>query len=309
MKHLIETVDVKCSIIMPLYNSSRWVGETLHSILNQDFANWECIVINDGSTDDSAEIVKRYMKIDSRFKLVTTSNKGTSEARNLGIELSKGEFLAFIDSDDLWFSSKLNRQITELEKNMKSEFTLCDYLLFEGPEPKITGLIRSPRRISKAIAMWKGFTGEGPAAGSTLMMRSSVVSKVGVFKPELSSAADLEFLERLAFNCNYKPTFDCLVGYRRHEAQMHLNSDLVKHDLEIILNGSNVEPMAKDNYAYYIFLLQTVEFFLNLKTINPIKFLQFGARISLKVVKRKLRFGLNPKKSRLRKELVSNLIQ
>jgi glycosyltransferase involved in cell wall biosynthesis len=305
LSDLIESVDVKCSIIMPLYNSSRWVRDTLQSIINQDFASWECVVINDGSTDDSAKIVEDYAKIDPRFKLITTSNKGTSEARNLGIEISKGDYLAFIDSDDLWFPSKLSQQITNLDKNIESEFTLCSYLLFVGPEAKIAGLIKSPKRILKAIAKWKGFTGEGPAAGSTLMMRSSVVSKVGLFKPELSSAADLEFLERIAFNCRYVPTFDCLVGYRRHDAQMHLNSGLVKHDLEIIFSSRDIEPLAKQRYAHYIFLLQTIEYFHQMRKINPVKFILFGVRVSLKVAKRKLRYSFNPNKSKLQKEVAS----
>lgn len=88
------------TIIIPVYNASKYLDECLNSVSAQTFADWECILINDGSTDNSGAICDKWAATDCRFKVVHQANVGVSAARNKGIELAKGEYIAFIDSDD-----------------------------------------------------------------------------------------------------------------------------------------------------------------------------------------------------------------
>ena len=89
------------SVIVPVYNVEKYLEECLDSIQNQTFSNIEIILVNDGSSDNSKEICKKYCEQDNRFKLINQTNQGQSVARNTGVAASKGEFIAFVDSDDI----------------------------------------------------------------------------------------------------------------------------------------------------------------------------------------------------------------
>lgn len=101
------------SVIIPLYNKAKFIEETLQSVLEQDFLDFEIIIIDDGSTDKSVEIVERFS--DSRISLIKQKNRGVSVARNNGIAMSKGTYIALIDADDFWYSNHLR----ELKKQIK----------------------------------------------------------------------------------------------------------------------------------------------------------------------------------------------
>lgn len=99
------------SIIMPCYNGEKYIEETIGSVLAQTYKNWELIVIDDGSKDASAQIVKELAKKDSRIKLLQQSNAGSAAARNNGIRNAKGRYIALLDSDDLWHCNFLSEQL------------------------------------------------------------------------------------------------------------------------------------------------------------------------------------------------------
>ena len=90
----------KISVIIPVYNAERYIRFALDSLVGQTFKDWEAVVIDDGSNDGSAAICDEYAARDDRFRVIHTENKGVSEARNLGIELAKGDYIGFLDSDD-----------------------------------------------------------------------------------------------------------------------------------------------------------------------------------------------------------------
>ena len=103
------------SIVMPLYNSEKYIESTLKSILNQTYKNFELIIIDDGSKDSGSDIIKEYLKSDSRIKYYRNKkNSGVSYSRNRGIELSEGKWIAFIDSDDKWELKLIMLIIVEL---------------------------------------------------------------------------------------------------------------------------------------------------------------------------------------------------
>lgn len=93
-------MKVKVSVIIPAYNAARTLPRCLKSIQAQYEQNWECIVVNDGSTDNTAEIIERYAMLDSRIRVITQANCGVSAARNCGLKHAIGEYVTFVDSDD-----------------------------------------------------------------------------------------------------------------------------------------------------------------------------------------------------------------
>ena len=104
------------SIITPCYNAAPYIATTIKSVQQQTFTGWEMIVVDDGSTDDSAEIVRQISQQDSRIKLVQKENGGSASARKIGLSLAKGEYIQFLDADDLWRSDKLKKQIELIKK-------------------------------------------------------------------------------------------------------------------------------------------------------------------------------------------------
>lgn len=126
----------KISIIIPIYNAEKFIGYCLNSLLSQTYTNWEAILINDGSTDDSLKIAERYASLDSRFHLISIPNGGVSNARNVGLELATGKYLHFLDSDDVLASETLARQVGAAREHGKqlvvNDLQIVD---FTNPQP------------------------------------------------------------------------------------------------------------------------------------------------------------------------------
>lgn len=109
-------IDGLVSVITPCYNGERYLAETIESVLGQTYANWEMIVIDDGSTDRSADIAAAYAARDSRIQLLTQSNAGAACARNAGIRQARGRYIALLDADDVWEPVFLERQLAFMEE-------------------------------------------------------------------------------------------------------------------------------------------------------------------------------------------------
>lgn len=115
------------SIITPNCNTEKYIGDTIMSVLNQTYENWEMIIVDDCSKDNSITIINKFLKIDNRIKLVRLKeNKGAAVSRNKAISLAKGKFIAFLDSDDLWMPTKLEEQLNFMIHN-NYEFTYTSY--------------------------------------------------------------------------------------------------------------------------------------------------------------------------------------
>ena len=115
------------SIITASYNTENFIKETIESVLSQTYQNWELIIIDDCSTDNSIAIIQNYLKIDSRIKLIKLEeNSGAAITRNKGIQMASGTYIAFLDSDDLWMKDKLATQIAFMEK-FNYNFTFTAY--------------------------------------------------------------------------------------------------------------------------------------------------------------------------------------
>jgi len=122
---------VKISVIMPIYNSEKYLKEAIDSVLNQSFKDFELICINDGSTDNSPEILENYRKKDKRIKIINQKNQGLSAARNKGLKNSEGEFIFFIDSDDYIAKNTLKKLYQNARIN-DSDIVLYKKARFNG---------------------------------------------------------------------------------------------------------------------------------------------------------------------------------
>lgn len=139
--------DELVSIIIPCFNAERYIINTLESVKNQTYTNYEVIIVNDSSTDNSKEIIEEYIKNDSRFHLLNLeSNYGVSFARNTGIENSKGKYIAFLDSDDIWLPMKLSRQINFMKINNCS-FSCTAYEILDNRNNKIIKKVIPDRKL------------------------------------------------------------------------------------------------------------------------------------------------------------------
>ena len=116
------------SVIMPSYNAATHIAQSIQSVINQSICNWELIVINDGSTDITEDIVREFSKVDERINLVTQVNYGVARARNRGIEEAHGEFVAFLDSDDTWDNDFLKLSLVNItgKKMLFSRYRLMN---------------------------------------------------------------------------------------------------------------------------------------------------------------------------------------
>lgn len=139
--------DKLVSIIMPTFNSGATVGESVESIMAQTYRNWELLISDDGSTDDTVDIVEAYAQKDERILLFKLdSNSGAGEARNNSIRKAQGRYIAFCDSDDMWMPTKLEKQLEFMQSN-NYQFVFASYLTC-NKESKVQGRIIAPSKVS-----------------------------------------------------------------------------------------------------------------------------------------------------------------
>lgn len=192
------------SIVIPLYNKEKLIGSTIHSILNQTYQEYEIVVVNDGSTDNSvAEVDKIH---DSRIRLINQLNAGVSVARNRGIAESKGDFIALMDADDLWTPDYLETQIDLVNKYPKCDVFAINYE-FKDSHNKSTPTIIKRLPFNKTDGVLSNYFevatySHPPITSISIMARRGVFESVGGFPLGIKSGEDLLTWARLA--CRYK---------------------------------------------------------------------------------------------------------
>lgn len=125
------------SVIVPCYNQVQYLDEALQSVLDQTHENWECLIVNDGSPDNTEEVAKKWVGKDSRFIYLYKENGGVSSARNLGIEKAKGDYLQFLDCDDFLEKEKIELSLQEMENNVGVNLVISNFRMFTD-NPQIT---------------------------------------------------------------------------------------------------------------------------------------------------------------------------
>ena len=168
------------SVVIPAYNAEQFLDETLESVLSQTYENWECIIVNDGSTDNTESVAKKWCEKDSRFRLTNKENGGLSSARNWGIKESKAEYIAFLDADDILTSDSLEVRINVLiEQNVDLVATKLQH--FTDKLPKVS---KNNARQDVLYYAKEGLTqlmAFNKVTPSTVLCKKSVMDEVGGF--------------------------------------------------------------------------------------------------------------------------------
>ena len=221
------------SVVIPMYQAEAWIIDTLVTVAAQTYPRVETIVVDDGSTDRGADLVAEYASADAlAIRLVRTANRGVSEARNIGILASTGDYVALLDADDLWHPRKLELQVAHLGGS-GGPTCVCGYELFDDRTGRPIGVVRF-RNGSQALRGWLALEGNGLLLPSTVLIRRTVLDDMRGFDPDLSVSADLDFALRIE---EFGPLYalpETLVRYRVHPAQMHRRLDDFGSDVSLL---------------------------------------------------------------------------
>lgn len=201
------------SVIIPTYNRADFIGETIQSVLNQTYRNWELLVIDDGSADDSEAVVAGFA--DDRifyYKLDHTGYIG--KVKNYGIKMSRGEYIAFLDSDDLWRPDKLELQLTLLNRYPEAGFIISNGEQF-GP-----GAIQLPEKEELYVgSLFLPQLADNRFCVLTpsLVFRKSAIDEVGLLDETIKTTRDIHFFYRMSYRFTGIFTNERLVRIRKHD--------------------------------------------------------------------------------------------
>ncbi|MDO1448838.1 glycosyltransferase [Rhodocytophaga aerolata] len=185
------------SIVVPCFNYGHYILETLTSVLEQSFPHWECIIVDDGSTDNTRDVVVKFVEKDERFRYIYQPNKGMSGARNTAFKMAKGSYIQLLDADDLLEFDKLNVQVNFLHNNPDVDIVYSDVRFFTDKDkntlllnyPGMDGIIPMPRISGRGATIVKAFL-RGTIKINTALFRKSILNKIGYMDEKLTIAAE-----------------------------------------------------------------------------------------------------------------------
>ena len=289
------------SVVIPAYNAEQFLDETLESVLSQTYENWECIIVNDGSTDNTESVAKKWCEKDSRFRLTNKENGGLSSARNWGIKESKAEYIAFLDADDILTSDNLEVRINVLiEQNVDLVATKLQH--FTDKLPKVS---KNNARQDVLYYAKEGLTqlmAFNKVTPSTVLCKKSVMDEVGGFTWH-KKAEDLHCWLKVLF-AGYKIyRLGEYYAYRRthNNSWSSMDRNCSKEVLELIVSlKANILENGMDYYRYFnrwakknIIINNKNRKYLNIregiKYINDFEANYFPFRFILDTIKRKLK--------------------
>lgn len=209
----------KISVVMPVYNSEKYLYEALESIRLQTFKDFECLIINDGSTDSSKKIIKEFVEKDIRFILIDKKNEGVGIALNLGVKTAKANLIARMDSDDISYPKRLEIQYKYFQKNNSITVLGSAVKLIDERGNKIKGF-RLSLPISNLQCKWIQLRSGIPFSHPSVMFKKSEILDIGSYTSELAEdfILWLKLYEKEFSNINKK-----LVKYRLHSNQTSSN--------------------------------------------------------------------------------------
>lgn len=222
----------KVSVIVPTYNYADFLPEALRSVLAQTFTDYEVIIVDDGSTDSTSQVIKPFLA-DTRVRYIYQRNKGQSAARNTGIRHATGEFVAFLDADDIWLPEKLEKQVPLFDLNGTIALVYCkgEYIDLTGrPLPDLEWPLNADATYKDYLyANWIG-------TPSAVIVKKRIFDTVGFFDENLKGLEDMDMWLRILRH--HKSTYadEVLVKMRRHIKSMQAGKmiDLAKREREYL---------------------------------------------------------------------------
>lgn len=202
------------SVIMPVYNGEKYLSETIESILNQTFTDFELLILNDNSTDGTQAIIERYQQKDSRISVtVKEVNVGPANLRNEGFSLAKGEYIALMDADDIALPTRFEKQIQVL--NAHPEVGVCGtwFTFFGGKKDKT---VRQPENHNKIKV---SFLSSCSIGNPTVMVRKSALGEYR-FENQYVPVEDYDLWSRMITTTNFYIVQESLLNYRQHDSNI-----------------------------------------------------------------------------------------
>ena len=245
------TNDKLVSIIIPVYNASRFLEETINSIQEQTYSNWEAIFIDDCSSDNSYNLIKKYQKEDKRIKLIKNkTNSGAAVSRNNGIDHAEGDYLCFLDADDKWHPEKLEKQINFMQE-LNCEFSFTGYQFANekcNPNGKIVSV---PDKINykqalKNTTIWT----------STVMFDMNKLSKEDIRMPNIKRGQDTATWWKVLKKIQYAYGLnEVLSYYRRTNNSLSANKlTALKRTWNLYRNVEHLNILSSFyNFCWYCF--------------------------------------------------------
>jgi len=219
------------SVVIPAYNAEATIAAAIDSVRAQTHGDLEILVIDDGSTDTTADVIAGY---GDSVTVVRNENQGVSRARNAGIERARGPFVAFLDADDVWQPQKLAAQVARLHERPDAGMCFC---AVDRTDVALTFLVRQPAveydDYTEALLLWSCVI---PAAPSTVLCTSDLLRDLGGFDPAFSQCADWDFLIRASLRARFVAVHDALTNYRTHAHNMSKSVPLLERDTFAVLD-------------------------------------------------------------------------
>ena len=237
------------SVIIPNYNYAEYLQESIDSVLNQDYPAIEIIVVDDGSTDNSSCILESY---GSKIKVLQISNSGAPTARNFGLMNAHGSYIAYLDSDDFWISTKITTQVKRI-KETKTDLVYCQMAILETKSNFRT--VSNESREGNFRHEFLRNPTKTPFPPSTVLMTRNLVARVGMWDTKFKSPAeDFDYFRRCAKFTDFSIADGVLVVHRNH-AKSLTSSSLLKYYLD---NRLGLIKLFADEYPDLSFLARRV---------------------------------------------------
>jgi glycosyltransferase involved in cell wall biosynthesis len=237
------------SVVTPAYNVESCISETITSVLAQSFTDFEYLIIDDGSTDNTVAIANSFAVQDSRIRVISQTNRGCAGARNTGVKSSQGEYISFIDGDDIWHPTKLMLQLKQIQSLPKEAGAVfCWSELIDENGQSMGKKQTAPLGKYDFNRLLQGTCPQGNA--SCLLVRNHCFEEAGLFDEMLSGPDDFEMWLRIAHKSQH-PYFyafsDVLVKYRQGSNRVSTQHHKMNSRLEVVLNrySSNLNNREK----------------------------------------------------------------
>lgn len=223
------------SVIIPAYNQAQFINQAIESVLAQTFTDYEIIVVNDGSTDNTAQVLAAY---GDHLQVITQANAGLSAARNSGLKVARGEFIAFLDSDDLWYSRMLATTVAYLQQNPEVDLVCGAWDLIDESGQ----VIRPANKPSNFRARVRADLLRALATGNLFLVHALLIRKkcfacCGNFDTTLKAVEDWDLWTRMAIHGHKADVIDVPVArYRRHRANMTRDAQRMENASKQVLS-------------------------------------------------------------------------